>query len=112
MLKLRKGLLEIKQTYERNNEIDTVSHISDSIMILDFRLPQEVKNQTGLYAPERSDDDEEEEKELSRTAPLPVPTILAASPVPISNSLPAVGSVGGGSKKKKKPSSLQNGEIM
>ena len=107
MLKLRKGLLEIKATYERNNEIDTVSHISDSIMILDFRLPSEVKTQTGLYAPEINN--EEEEKELSKTVPLPVPSILASSPS-ISNSLPDFKNTEG-KKKKKIASSLQNGEV-
>lgn len=112
MLKLRKGLSEIRDTYERAGELDTVSHITDSIMIIDLRLPREIKNRDGLIAPTYAEVsagttiDDGEEKELSKTLPLPVPHNLATTTfAPQANSLPEssliVGTPSSTGKKKK-----------
>ena len=52
ILKLRQGLLEIRNTYAKDeDEIDTVNHIDDSIMILDLKIPHNIKLNEGLVPP-------------------------------------------------------------
>jgi hypothetical protein len=102
MFKLRKGLCEIRDTYERENEIDTVNHINDSIMILDFKLPQEFKLQTGITIGTSPNlgpiSISSEEKVEESSAPIAIPP----GPPPIKIGTPEGLNVGSTGKKKGK----------
>lgn len=105
MLKLRKGLMEIRDTYERSNEIDTVNHINDSIMILEFKLPKTFKIQTGIIA-NMITQDEDEIKAVS----IPIPILSSSAPEEISSSIktPEFTPLGTNKKKGKGSSKTEN----
>jgi hypothetical protein len=52
MINLYRGLEQIALTYEKDeHEIDTVNHIRNSLMIINMKIPHNIKVQNGLVPP-------------------------------------------------------------
>lgn len=81
MIKLRTGILAIKSTYEIDDtEIQTCSHLSNSILELDRKIPHEVLVANGIVPPPAGYGQAQVERVSQTTQPIPISGDVPKSP--------------------------------